>query len=60
MKKFTLEQIQDADDQQEGFCVECGVTRECCEPDAREYKCEACGQLTVYGAQELIIMELVL
>jgi hypothetical protein len=59
MRKFTLEQLQDADDKQEGFCVECGAPRECCEPDAREYKCEACGELAVYGAQELIIMELV-
>lgn len=59
MKTFTLEQIQTADDAQEGFCVTCGTSRECCEPDAREYPCDECGTQTVFGAQELVMMGLV-
>lgn len=39
-----------------GLCVRCGFEQEGCEPDARRYVCEACGQRSVYGAQELLIM----
>lgn len=27
-----------------GFCIACGEEAEGCEPDAREYECEACGE----------------
>ena len=37
-----------------GFCIACGLECDGCEPDAREYECEACGSLTVYGADELL------
>lgn len=37
-----------------GFCVKCGAESTDCEPDAREYRCEACGSYSVYGAQELL------
>jgi len=40
-------------------CIKCGAEHYNCEPDARKYKCEECGQLTVYGASEIVIMELV-
>lgn len=58
MVRFTLEQIQEADDNQEGFCIECGAAREGCEPDARRYACDDCGKASVYGAQELVLMGL--
>ncbi len=38
-----------------GFCTECGAEQEGCEPDAREYECESCGEPAVFGAQELLI-----
>ena len=38
----------------EGFCVRCGASRSGCEPDAREYPCESCGENAVYGACELV------
>lgn len=38
-----------------GFCVQCGNEQEGCEPDARDYECEACGENTVYGAAELLM-----
>lgn len=56
---FTIEQIIEARENYEGFCTNCGAVRECCEPDAREYPCEDCGENAVYGAEELVIMGLV-
>jgi hypothetical protein len=38
-----------------GFCLECGNEQGGCEPDARRYECEACGEHRVYGAEELLI-----
>ncbi len=37
-----------------GFCIKCGEEADGCEPDARGYECEHCGEATVYGAQELL------
>jgi len=53
---FTLEQIQAADDDQAGFCLACGNMQFNCEPDARNYRCEACGEKRVFGAAELVFM----
>jgi hypothetical protein len=58
----TIEMIMDATERQmygldnPGFCIDCGNEQEGCEPDARKYKCEACGERAVYGAAELLIM----
>lgn len=38
-----------------GFCVKCGAEAFGVEPDARQYECESCGALAVYGAEELLI-----
>jgi hypothetical protein len=38
-----------------GLCVNCGSEHSGIEPDARGYKCDDCEQLTVYGAEELMI-----
>jgi hypothetical protein len=60
-KSITAKKIMDAVKREmygtdnPGFCVECGHEQEGCEPDAREYKCEACGEQTVYGAAELLM-----
>ena len=37
-----------------GFCLACGIEQEGCEPDARRYECEACGEKMVYGSDELL------
>lgn len=37
-----------------GFCKACGAEQGGCEPDARNYECEACGAMEVFGAQELL------
>jgi hypothetical protein len=39
-----------------GFCLACGAEAYGVEPDARNYKCEACQERQVFGAEELIIM----
>jgi len=38
-----------------GFCLACGCENDGCEPDARGYECEACGERQVYGAEELML-----
>ena len=39
-----------------GFCLACGNEQGGCEPDARNYECEACSEFQVYGAEELALM----
>jgi len=38
-----------------GFCLSCGESRYECEPDARNYECEECGEMKVFGAEEILI-----
>ena len=38
-----------------GFCLSCGEEANNCEPDARRYECEFCGERKVYGAEELLL-----
>jgi hypothetical protein len=42
-----------------GFCLACGEEASGCEPDARRYECESCGERKVYGIEELVVMGLV-
>ena len=53
---FTLEEIEEAMNDQGGFCTNCGASCACCEPDARNYPCEECGEMSVFGAEELVVM----
>ena len=56
---ITLERVMEAAERQmtgldnPGFCLACGEEQEGCEPDARKYECEHCGEHQVYGAEEL-------
>ena len=55
--KATEEDIADG---LNGGCTACGeIQYGNTEPDAREYKCEDCGQNKVYGLEELIVMGLI-
>ena len=56
---FTMEQYQEADELNSGYCRACGAMRDCCEPGARNYPCEDCGNRQVFGAQELLLTGLV-
>jgi hypothetical protein len=61
-KSITIDRIAEAVERQNssldnpGFCIACGEDADGCEPDAREYECEHCGENKVYGAAELLIM----
>ena len=56
---ISLEFFEDNQDANIGICTDCGEERECCEPDARNYKCESCGAYSVFGLEELLVMGLV-
>jgi hypothetical protein len=55
---FTMsaEEYAGYEDEMIGLCLTCGAERYGCEPDAREYPCEECEALAVYGVPELLIM----
>lgn len=59
-KSITLERLEEAVERtmrtldNPGFCAACGEEAEGCEPDARKYECEHCGERAVYGAEELL------
>jgi hypothetical protein len=57
--KFTLDQVEQAMGNYEGFCLACGESQCSCEPDAQNYECESCGEMEVFGAEEILIMGLV-
>lgn len=40
-----------------GLCIACGEDVDSCEPDARKYTCEVCGEPAVYGVEEILMME---
>ena len=60
--KVTLRRVENAVKQSmrsldsPGFCVACGAEAHGVEPDARRYVCVICGESSVYGAEELLIM----
>jgi len=56
--KISSQQIIDAieADDNLGICTSCGEEQGGCEPDARNYECESCGEMTVFGAEELMFM----
>jgi DNA-directed RNA polymerase subunit RPC12/RpoP len=57
MTRPTLDEVMEAceADDNIGFCIECGEEAYGIEPDARKYKCESCGALAVFGAEEILI-----
>ena len=60
-ESITLDVLMDAVERREneldnpGFCITCGEEHYSCEPDAREYECEHCGEHSVYGAEEILL-----
>lgn len=57
--RFRLEDVEEADDCNEGFCLACGATRESCEPDAEGYRCYECEEMAVYGPHWIAIAGLI-
>jgi hypothetical protein len=56
--KPALSWLLAATETSEGFCLACGAEHGCVEPDARKYHCTDCGAHKVYGAEELMLMNL--
>lgn len=54
---ITLERLMEAieEDDNLGFCIWCGAEAYGVEPDAEHYKCEDCGELQVFGAEQLLL-----
>lgn len=57
MANFNIDRVMEVAqaDEDIGFCINCGAERVCCEPDARGYTCDFCGEPKVYGAMEILI-----
>jgi hypothetical protein len=47
--RFTVVELQQADDLFEGFCLACRAPRGGCEPDAQAYACDECGEPAAHG-----------
>lgn len=56
--KPSIELLTRLDEEGGGFCLACGEGQEGCEPDMRRGLCDACGEPKVYGAAELVLMDL--
>ena len=60
LQRFPLADIEVAMFEDGGFCILCGEpSDDAVEPDAREYRCGACGKPGIYGAEEILHMDLV-
>ena len=52
-----IAEFEAACDSYDGVCLECSaITNSGVEPDARCYECECCGEPTVYGMEEALMM----
>ena len=52
---ITSETVTEGIEQDIGFCIRCGAETDGVEPDAHDRRCDECGELAVYGAEELVI-----
>ena len=60
MTEITVDRFQEAMDGDEGFCTYCkDFTRSETEPDAEKYDCPDCGNQTVCGAEQALLLGLV-
>jgi tRNA(Ile2) C34 agmatinyltransferase TiaS len=52
-----IEELEEACENHMGWCTNCGEwTHDCCEPDARGYRCPKCDNDTVFGAYETMFL----
>lgn len=52
---LTEAEFRHARNEDQGFCLNCGVEAFNVEPDARQLVCEGCGAAKVYGIEELLM-----
>ena len=50
------EGIEIARNEDAGICLMCHSVQYGCEPDARLYECEDCGEHLVFGIEEIMMM----
>ena len=50
------DEYQDLASDMYGLCMACGEEAECIEPDAVQYKCQACGLNKVYGVENALLL----
>lgn len=55
-QKFSVSMADMTADNNEGICLACGFRQGGCEPDARGFECEDCGEKKVYGLEEAALM----
>ena len=61
MTQISENEYREAQEDNAGFCTTCKeITNEYgCEPDARDYECEECGNDTVFGIEEALLIGLI-
>lgn len=58
--EVSTEDYKNAEEESLGWCTECQeFTTDCCELDARQYKCDECDARTVFGAEEALLTGLI-
>ncbi len=56
-KKVYAVSAEDLHEAVNGICLSCGeIQYGGVEPDARKYRCEACGEDQIYGLEEALLM----
>lgn len=57
IKELTEEEYHEHCNEYNGLCIKCGeINYGFTEPDAREYDCDECGEKTVMGIEEALLM----
>jgi len=58
--RLPISEYEVARDAYDGYCTTCKeITNAGVEPDARGYECESCGESTVYGIEEALLLEFI-
>lgn len=56
---FTAEDLANMQIEDAGACINCGEWAYNVDADAQHYECTNCGEMEVYGSEELVIMGLI-
>jgi hypothetical protein len=56
MIDMSFDEFEEYQESNAGFCIACQAETDGVEGDARQYKCDSCGQNAVYGIDELLLM----
>lgn len=58
--EITEQEYVEAAEECRGFCTNCReFTNDFAEPDAERYVCEECGRMTVFGAEQALVLGLI-